>query len=268
MEELGEFGIPDLRRRLFRGGLPEALLGEAHSPDFYAEWLDSFYARDVQELFRVEKRHAFLLLVESLFRQSGGLMEVSSLAKHCGLSRPTVLNYLEILEVTHAIHVLRPFHGGGRQELLAQPKCYGFDTGFVAHTRGWGELRSEDCGRLWEHMVLDTLLSSPMWRIHFWRDKERREVDFVLPVGRGACDAIECKWDADAFDPEGLKRFRALHPRGRNLVVSPQAGEPYVRRVDGLEVTFTALEALRRCLVPPGPWARARATARKPRKKR
>jgi len=257
-EELESFGIVDLRERLFRGGLPEVLLAQRSSPEFHAEWLDSFYARDIQELFRVEKRTGFLLLVETLLRQSGGLIEVSNLAKLCGLSRPTVMSYLEVLQVTHAIHLLRPYHGGGRQELLHQPKCYGFDTGFVAYCRGWGELRNEDCGLLWEHLVLDTLLASPEPRIHFWRDKERREVDFVLPRGRGACDAIECRWRAGAFDPKGMLAFRSWHPRGRNFVVSPQAGEPYTRRVDGLEVTFARLSALRTLLRSRAPQAQPR----------
>jgi uncharacterized protein len=58
-----------------RGGLPPALLSAAPDWEFYAEWLDSYFARDVQELFRVEKRSAFLLLVELILRQSGGLAE-------------------------------------------------------------------------------------------------------------------------------------------------------------------------------------------------
>ncbi|MBL8941727.1 MAG: ATP-binding protein, partial [Myxococcales bacterium] len=155
--ELDAFGVRDLRIRLLHGGLPGALLAETRDPEFYAEWLDSFFARDIQELFRVEKRAAFLRLVELLLRQSGGLAEVTALGRGAGLSRPTVMNYLEILQLTHAVTLLRPFHGGGRQELLHQPKIYAFDTGFVAHARGWDELRDEDCGVLWEHVVLEHL---------------------------------------------------------------------------------------------------------------
>jgi predicted AAA+ superfamily ATPase len=248
-EELPDFGVRDLQQRLLRGGLPQALLAGERQGEFYAEWFDSFYARDIQELFRVEKRTGFLLLVETLLRQSGGLMEVASLSKMCGLSRPTVMNYLEVLQVTHAIQVLRPFHGGGRQELLHQPKVYGFDTGFIAHARGWEELRAEDRGPLWEHLVLDTLISLPdARRPQFWRDKQQREVDFVLPRGRGGCDAIECKWSPAAFDPKGLAAFRAIHPRGRNFVVTPQIGEAFERESPGMKVTFTGLLALRRLL--------------------
>src|SRR5580700_9274336 len=53
-EELPAFGITDTRERLWRGGLPPALLAVTHEPEFYAEWRDSYFARDVQELFRLE----------------------------------------------------------------------------------------------------------------------------------------------------------------------------------------------------------------------
>jgi hypothetical protein len=86
-EELPAFGIKDLQVRLLQGGLPPALLSATPDWEFYAEWLDSYFARDVQELFRVEKRHAFLLLVELILRQSGGLTEITSLAKHANSHR-------------------------------------------------------------------------------------------------------------------------------------------------------------------------------------
>ncbi len=241
--ELAAFGIVDLRVRLLHGGLPGALLADAPDPEFYAEWLDSFFARDIQELFRVEKRGAFLKLVEILLRQSGGLAEITTLGRATSLSRPTVMNYLEILQMTHAITVLRPFHGGGRQEILHQPKIYGFDTGFVAHCLGWNELREQDCGLLWEHVVLESLqaLTDPA-KLHYWRDKAKREVDFVIPR-RGGCDAIECKWSASSFDPAGLVALRAAHPGGRNIVVVPQ-GRTHTRRFGELEVTLAPIEAM------------------------
>ncbi len=248
-DELPAFGIRDLKERLWRGGLPQALLSPERDLEFYAEWTDSFFARDIQELFRVEKRSGFLLLLETLLRQSGGLIEVTSLAKASGLSRPTILNYLNVLQVTHAVDLLRPYHGGGRRELLQQPKVFGFDTGFVAYARGWGELRPDDCGLLWEHLVLDTLKSlTPAARVHFWRDKQQREVDFVVPRARGACDAIECKWRAAAFEPRSLAVFRNQYPKGRNFVVTTDTREPYLRRIGDLSVRFTNLTALRRFL--------------------
>lgn len=246
VEELPAFN-QSLENRILKGGLPPALLSDEHDLEFYSEWLDSFYSRDIQELFKVEKRSGFLKLLELLLRNSGGVSEINSLSKHAGLSRPTVLNYIDALEVSQAIHIIRPYSGGGRREILAQPKIYGFDTGFIAFSRGWNELRTEDYGNLWEHLVLDTLLSiSGILKIHYWRDKQQREIDFVVPGNRGACDTIECKWNLKNFDTKNLLAFRSYYPKGRNFVVSPQVIKQYVSKINDLEIIFARAEDLRR----------------------
>lgn len=244
-EELAAFGVHDVRHRLLRGGLPPALLAEDHDPGFYAEWIDSYFARDVQELFRLEKRGPFLRMFELLLKQSGGMLEITRLAADCSVSRPTTMNWLEVFEITHVVQVLRPFANGGRAEIVAQPKVYGFDTGLVCHARGWDRLRPEDCGVLWEHLVLDTLIAAGLPRIHFWRDKQQREVDFVVPRGRDAVDAIECKWRPDEFTTRGLSAFRANYPKGRNFVVGPIEGRSYQRRQDDFELSVVSPADLR-----------------------
>jgi predicted AAA+ superfamily ATPase len=247
-EELPAFGVVDVRDRLLRGGLPPALLAAEPSPDFYGEWLDSYFARDVQELFRLGKRAGFLRVMELLLRQSGGMLDVSRLARESGISRPTITNWLEVFQITHAIHLIRPFSAGGRREIIAQPKVFGFDTGLVCHCRGWDVLRSDDCGVLWEHVVLDALIATGVPKVNFWRDKQQREVDFVVPRGREAVDAIECKWNPAAFEARGLNTFREQYPKGRNFVVSPLNGPAYEQIHAGLKVAFVSPEELRKTL--------------------
>lgn len=235
-EELPRFGNATLEKRLLHGGLPSMLLSEHRDPGFYAEWLDSYYARDIAELFRIEKRREFLRLARILMRQSGGMATVVALAKECGASRPTVLTWLEAMRITHLLHEVPPFHGGAPGEILKQPKLYAFDTGFVAHENGWDRLRRDDCGKLWEHVVLEHLLSRESHRtVHFWRNKTS-EIDFVIPRGRGSADAIECKWSVEAFDPKGMRALRALHPAGRNYLVCPSVPRPRVQRFGDLKV--------------------------------
>jgi uncharacterized protein len=235
--ELPAFNIPDLRTRLFRGGLPPALLHPSYDPSFYAEWLDSYFARDVQELFKIEKRAQFLKLLEAVLRLSGGATTAQTLATLTGLTRPTLVNYLEVLEITLTLRVVRPHFGNSVQELVKQPKLYGFDTGFVCFTRGIESLRDTDCGALWEHLVLDTLSAEfPEREVRYWRDKQGYEIDFVLLGADGAVHAIECKWNVGAFEPAALQRFRALYPIGKNLIISPNA-------VFGMEHSFSASSA-------------------------
>jgi hypothetical protein len=244
-EELSAFGVTDLRLRLLRGGLPPALLAEKHNPEFYAEWQDSYFARDVQELFRLEKRAGFLRVLELLMRQSGGMLDVSKLAGESQISRPTVTNWLDVYQITHVAHLVRPYSAGGRREIVAQPKVFGFDTGMVCYSRGWDQLRTEDCGVLWEHLVLDTLIAAGLPKIHFWRDKQQREVDFVVPRERDTVDAIECKWNPQAFESRGLAAFREQYPKGNNFVVSPLTSPSYERVQDGLNISFVSPGELR-----------------------
>lgn len=235
-ECLDAFGVRDLDRRLLRGGLPEVLLRETRDDAFFSEWMDGFYARDIQDLFGIRERTGFLNLLRIVLRQSGGLVDYSALSRECDLSRPTVKAHLEALTVACALYPLPPFHGGGRRELVRRPKGYGFDTGFVCFVRGWQDVRDEDRGTLWEHLVLDVLRTATEGEgLFYWRDKSGREVDFVVRKG-GNAHTVECKIRPDRFDPESLAAFRALHPRGRNYVVGPGVEEAYDRRAGGFLV--------------------------------
>ena len=235
-DELPAFGVT-LMQRLFHGGLPPALLAAAKSAAFYREWLDSFFARDIQRLFGFRDMNRFNALFEYLLRQSGGQFEVTRTAGAIGITRPTVESHLLALEITHAVTLVRPFHGGGQNELVKQPKVYGFDTGFVSFARGWEPLRPDDYGPLWEHIVLEHLQAHfPATPVRYWRDKQGREVDFVLALRRDEVDAIECKWNPEAFDAGALKLFRSYYPAGRNYLVTPSGDPAYTRRFGDLEV--------------------------------
>ena len=244
-DELPGFGVT-LPQRLFHGGLPPALLAASKQTAFYREWMDSLFARDIQRLFGFRDINRFNAVFEYLLRQSGGQFEVTKTATALGITRPTVESHLSALEITHAVTVVRPFHGGGQHELVKQPKVYGFDTGFVSFARGWDPLRPEDCGSLWEHVVLEHLQAHfPDTSVRYWRDQGGREVDFVLAHGRDNVDAIECKWDPGAFDSSALKLLRSYYPKGRNYLVTPSGDPGYSKRYGDLDVNVCTPSQLR-----------------------
>ena len=226
------FGLPDLDRRLLHGGLPEPLLAERKPSVLFSEWIDSFYARDVLELFGIRNRQGFLSLLRLLLRHSGGQLDYSRLANLSESSRPTVKAHVEAMQTAHAVHLLRPFHGGGKREIVSRPKCYAFDTGFVTFEKGWESIRDDDRGLLWEHLVLDALrFRHADEDVFYWQDKSRREVDFVIRRERDRVDVVECKISPGKFDPVAVETFRSLYPRGDNYIVSPVVKKPYrVRR--------------------------------------
>ena len=87
--------------------LPPFYLAKQYPEKDYQEWMDAYWAKDVQELFRVERRASFFRFFELLVQQSGGIFQANSLAGPVGASRPTLSNYLQILSETYVFFVLK-----------------------------------------------------------------------------------------------------------------------------------------------------------------
>jgi predicted AAA+ superfamily ATPase len=243
--DVEDFRAPDLKHRFLHGGLPPFFLAEDLPERDFQEWMDAYWAKDIQELFRLERRHSFQRFAELLFIQSGGMFEATRFARDCEVSRTTIANYLAVLEATFVAHVVRPFSARRASEIVAAPKVYAFDTGFVCHYRGWSTLRDGDLGVLWEHFVLNELHARLQSRdIRYWRDKQRHEVDFVIQRRGAQPTAIECKWSAGGFDARNLAAFREIHPRGDNFVVCRDVGRAYRRTVAGVDIQFVGLNGL------------------------
>jgi predicted AAA+ superfamily ATPase len=235
----------NLEKRFLRGGLPPFFLEGARQEHEYQDWIDNYWAKDIQELFRLAKRDSFLRFTELLLAQSGGIFEASRYAAPCEASRPSIANYLRALETTFVAHVIRPFSTRRATEIVSAPKVYGFDTGFVACFRGWQQLRRDDMGILWEHFVINELMARLQSRdIRYWRDKRGHEVDFVLVQRHSHPTAIECKWSADNFDPAGVLAFRRQYPDGENYVAAHDVDRGFVRAFQGIRVRFESLPSL------------------------
>ncbi len=249
--DLEAFGDTNLAHRLVRGGLPPFFLAATPPEREFQEWMDAYWAKDVLELFRLERRHAFQRLFELLLAQSGGIFEATALARPIDASRQTVMNYLAVLDATFVMHVVRPYAAAGAAEIVSAPRVYGFDTGFVAHFREWDRPRGPELGILWEHLVLNELcVHVDRSRIHYWRTKHGNEVDFVLAAPGKAPTALECKWTASQFDPAGIQAFRRRYAKGRNLVIASDIREPYSRTFGDCPVRFIGLPALADALGP------------------
>ena len=244
-EDLSAFEKPDLRHRMLHGGLPPFFLAPSIPEPAFQEWMDAYWAKDIQTLFRLERRHSFEQFAELLFAQSGGLFEATRFTRACEVSRQTIMNYLAVLENTYLVHVIRPFSTHRTAEIVAAPKIYAFDTGFACYYRGWTSLRQEDLGLLWEHLVLNELQAHLQTRrIGYWRDKRGHEIDFVLARRGQAPLALECKWSADDVDLTNLKAFALRYPTADLRVIAHDVDRSYQRRTDAFTVTYSGLTAL------------------------
>lgn len=245
-DEHALFGNQNLEHRMLFGGLPP-FFAESEIPEVeFKEWLDDYWSKDVQELFNIQSKHSFQLFTELMLANSGNIFEATSYAAPCEVSRGTINKYLHVLEKTFVAHIIRPFSTHASREITSAPKVYGFDTGFVCHHRGWINLRPEDLGYLWEHIVLNEIHGRlPKAKVRYWRDKDKHEVDFIYLKNRNAAPiAIECKWSANHINAKAFHRFRKIYADGENYVVAADVDRAFTNNSDGLKIRVVGLHEL------------------------
>lgn len=243
--DLTDFRTDDLEHRLFMGGLPQFFMSHNVPERYFQEWMDDYWAKDIQELFRLERKDSFQKFFDLLLNQSSGIFEASKFAKPCEVSRQTIINYLRILESTFVFHIIKPFSSYKPTEIISAPKVYAFDTGFICYHKDWDKLRREDLGYLWEHFVLNEIQANLQTRqINYWRDKRGHEVDFILKKRKEDPIAIECKWNSDSFDSRGMEAFRRQYPKGKNYLVANDIDMILTKRFSELEIEFVNLKSL------------------------
>ena len=249
-DEMALFGKTSLEHRFLFGGLPFIFSSDQLPEVEFRDWMDAYWAKDIQDFFSVSKRSSFQKFAELLFVQSGGIFEATRFTSACEVARATLMNYLEVLRSTFVVHVIRPFSTHKATEIISAPKVYGFDTGFVCHAKGWNGLRREDNGLLWEHCVLNELQAHAqgVLEISYWRDKRGREIDFVLPGReRDSFSVIECKFSSLGMSGDlnamkaihaNVSAFRNYYPDGKNYIVVSDVLMPFRRKVDDMEFWF------------------------------
>ena len=243
--DLADFRRPDLDHRITHGGLPPIFAARTLREQDFQDWMDAYWAKDIEELFRLERRSSFQKCAELLIARSGGMFEATDFARACEISRPTVLNYLSVLEQTFVVHVLKPFSSRRAVEIVSAPKVYAFDTGFICYYRGLRETLPADRGILWEHIVLNELQSGLQTRrIGYWRDKKGHEVDFILPVRGGPPVAVECKLKSAKPGIDGMLAFGRAYPGARLVLAAADADAVRQIHMDGHDITVVGLPSL------------------------
>lgn len=243
--DLADFQQADLQHRFLRGGLPPFFLCDTFPERQFQTWLDEFWKTTIMEHYRLERRASFEKFAEMLLADSGEIFEATRYAEPCGVSRTTITHYLEVLEETYLVSLLRPFHSRRSTEIIAAPKAFGFDTGFITFHRGWNQLRRSDLGPLFKHYVLNELHASLQTRqFYYWKDKRNHEVDFIFARRIAVPTAIGCAWSAAEFDPVGLQAFRRQYPTGENLVVCHDVTQPFLKTMGKITAKFVPLHQL------------------------
>jgi predicted AAA+ superfamily ATPase len=204
-----------LTEYLSLGGYPRIVLGDTldEKRKLIDEIYQSYLERDISNLLGVKKTDAFSSLVRLMAAQIGQLITFSELSSTLGISTPTVKDYLWYLEKTFVLHRVTPYFTNLRKEITKSPVYYFYDCGLRNHAVGlFGSVPiSRDVGFVFQNHVFNILkdqLRETAATIHFWRTKDRAEVDFVVNTGNGVLP-IEVKY-RELRKPEMTRSFRTF----------------------------------------------------------
>ncbi len=240
---ISETGTEMLRQHWLRGGFPDSFLAESDDASFVwrQNFIRTYLEQDIPSLGFNITTQTMQRLWSMLAHSSGQLLNMAKLAGSLDVSSPTVKTYIDILEKTYMVRVLRPFYSNLKKRLVKTPKVYLRDTGILHALLG---IESENAlfghpayGGSWESYALEQVCAAmPTWDASFFRTEKGAEIDLILQKGRRQ---IACEFKASSAP----KVTRGFHQAIRDLgiqeafVVAPLPSETSYPLKDGVIVT-------------------------------
>ena len=210
----------ELAGLMVAGGYPAALSRASgkRSAAWYRDYIESLIVKDVQEYARISSLEALPRLMEMAAGQTSNLLNIANLASPFELTRPTIKEYLILLESLFLLDRVPAWHRNRLNRLIKTPKLHIGDTGVACALLGidtdalWEDRKL--LGQMLESFVFQELRKLASWReepvrfSHF-RNKDGVEVDLVLESGRQLL-GIEIKASATvtADDFKGLRKLK------------------------------------------------------------
>lgn len=216
-ERLGEA----LAQRVAAGGYPAAIARPStkRRSAWYLDYIETITQRDVRDMARIASLDIMPRLLAFAAGQTAKLVNISDLAAPFQVSRPTIREYVTLLERVFLLEELPPWHSNRLSRLVKSSRLHMGDTGLACALLGldganlWNERKM--FGQLLETFVYQELRRLASWhtdqiRFFHYRDKDDAEVDIVLEGPRGRLAGVEVKASAtvEARDFRGLRKLK------------------------------------------------------------
>jgi predicted AAA+ superfamily ATPase len=213
--------VSQLAERIVAGGYPVALARTSarRRATWYRDYVEAIVQRDVRELTRISALDVLSRLVAAAAGQTARLLNVSDLAGPFSVSRPTIRDYVTLLQRVFLLEELPPWHSNRLSRLVKTPKLHMGDTGLACSLLGVdAEALQADralLGQLLETFVFQEIRRQASWyadQLSFfhYRDKDGVEVDLVIERGARSVAGVEVKASATvtAADFRGLRKLK------------------------------------------------------------
>lgn len=211
----------ELAETIVAGGYPAALARSTsrRRTAWYRDYIEALVQRDVRDLSRIHSLDALPRLLAVAATQTAQLFNASDLAAPFQLSRPTIADYVTLLERVFLLERLPPWHCNRISRLIKTPKLHLGDTGLACALLGVDAdalVRDRSLlGHLLETFVFQELRRQESWSdmgagFFHYRDRDGTEVDIVIEHGTRGLAGVEVKAAATVKERDfrGLSRLR------------------------------------------------------------
>jgi predicted AAA+ superfamily ATPase len=208
------------RRLLVLGGFPEPFLmaDEREARRWRRERFDRILREDVRDLESIRNTQMLALFVDALRERVSSMITLSNIATDLQISPKTAKSWLALIERMYIGFPIYPLVKNVPRAIQKPPKFYFYDNGDVVGDHG---------ARL-ENLIATTLIKRLHFiedyyghrcNLHYLRDKEGREVDFVTEINGEIIDLIEVK-NSDTTISSNLKYYsERLKPKNTVQIV-------------------------------------------------
>ena len=188
------------------GGLPEVALAPTAETktEILNDVLSSYINIDIRVLADFQKLAELQQLLRVLASRIGNKLDHTKLASIVGISRPTLVQYLEFLELTYVIRRLPAYSESADRVAALSRKLYFYDNGIAGVLARLGE------GALFENAVFNQLRTHG--ELSYLARGSEYEIDFVLSSQDApGTVALEVKTHPLPTDLQKLRRLATNH---------------------------------------------------------
>lgn len=187
----------------FHGGFPEALTLEGRNQkEWYKDYMEALLERDLQDVARIHRYDAMRELTTVLAAWSGKFLDISAISSSLSIHRPTVAAYINSLEALYIVEKVRPWTKTDYDRVGKHPKLFMADSGLMCSILSWNKdqvrFDSDRLGKLIETFIFNELASQieaseEEYELYHYRDRVKREIDFLIQRNDQALLGIEVK---------------------------------------------------------------------------
>ena len=216
-----------LQRLLTFGGFPEPFLGkdEREAKRWRRERFDRIIKEDIRDLEAIRNLSLLSLFIDSLRERVSGLITLSNIAEDLQISPKTAKNWLSLIERMYIAFSIYPFSKQIPRSIQKPPKVFFYDNADVIDQSG-ARLENLVATHLLKRLHFLEDYQGSRCSLHYIRDKDGREVDFVTQVDGKVIDLIEVK-AKDGDVSSSLKYYAELLKPARAVQIVGDLHRPF-----------------------------------------